>query len=177
MKQKTICVLLMILGCSGVLCAAQKGQEFYQQALVEERAVGNLEKAIELFQRAAKESRGDRELAAKALLAAARCYEKLGQAKATELYEEVAGTYPEQRELATEARERLATLRRASAPGETATDALAEDIRATLRVDLRRIETLVQQLAQANVRSSELDDLRAEFQSIQNELRELLKAQ
>lgn len=109
MMKRTVGVVVIVLALCGVSFAAQKGQDLYQQALVQERAVGSLEKAIELFQSAAKEAGGDRELAAKALIGAARCYEKLGQVKAAELYEEVARTYPDQQEQAAIARQRIAS--------------------------------------------------------------------
>jgi Tol biopolymer transport system component len=94
---------------AAVALASESGQELFQKALVKERAAGNLEEAIHLYQRAAKESAGDRTLAAKSLLAAARCYEKLGKDGATKLYQEVARNYGDLREAAT-ARQRLAAL-------------------------------------------------------------------
>lgn len=88
----------------------QNGQEFYQQAMVQENAAGNLEAAIQLYQDAARYAGGNRELAAQALIGAARCYEKLGQAKAKELYEEVARTYSDVKQHADLARNRAAAL-------------------------------------------------------------------
>ena len=89
----------------------QNGQEFFQQAMVQENAAGNLEAAIQLYQDAARYSGGDRELAARALLGVARCYEKLGQARAKEIYEEVARTYADQKTQAATARDRANALR------------------------------------------------------------------
>jgi Protein of unknown function (DUF1592)/Protein of unknown function (DUF1588)/Protein of unknown function (DUF1585) len=80
------------------LFPAQNPMEIYQRALVQEQAAGNLKDAIELYERAAKDAGRDRALAARALIRAAGCYEKLGQPKAAELYAEVVRTYPEQRE-------------------------------------------------------------------------------
>lgn len=97
--------------------AADVAQELYQKALVKERAAGNLEEAIALYQRAAKESAGDRSLAAKALLAAGRCYEKLGKDGATKVYQEVARNFGDLREAAT-AKERLAALSGAAKPAD-----------------------------------------------------------
>src|SRR5215831_15477717 len=62
-----------------IAALAQSAGESYQQALIQENAVGNLQNAIQLYQRAAKESGVDRRLGALALLGVARCYEKLGQ--------------------------------------------------------------------------------------------------
>jgi hypothetical protein len=90
--------------------ALQNGQEFYQQAMVQEHAAGNLEAAIQLYQDAARYSGGNRDLEAHALIGAARCYEKLGQAKAREIYEEVARTYSDLKPHAAIARDRVAAL-------------------------------------------------------------------
>ena len=59
--------------------AADSGAELFQKAVTQERAAGNLEEAIKLYQRVAKEFASDRALAAKALVQAAQCYELLGQ--------------------------------------------------------------------------------------------------
>ena len=99
--------------------AAESGPELFQKAVTAERAAGNLEQAIALYQRVATEFASDRALAAKALVAEARCYEKLGQDKAAKIYEQVARDYKDQREPAATATARLAALRqgeRAAAP-------------------------------------------------------------
>src|SRR5438093_3929243 len=73
-----------------------------------ERAAGNLQQAIQLYQRAARESSGDRALAAEALMSAARAYEKLGQTEASRsMYAEIVRVYPEQREQVSTANQRL----------------------------------------------------------------------
>src|SRR5689334_18980364 len=90
--------------------AADTGAELFQKAVIQERAAGNLEEAIKLYQRVAREFPTDRALAGKALVQAARCYEKLGQDKAVKLYEEVARNFGDQREIAATARERLAAI-------------------------------------------------------------------
>jgi hypothetical protein len=96
--------------------AAETGAELFQKAVVQERAAGNLDEAIKLYQRVAKEFASDRALAAKALVQAAGCYEKLGQDKAIKLYEQVARDFGDQREPATTARARLASLRAPAGP-------------------------------------------------------------
>jgi tetratricopeptide (TPR) repeat protein len=72
--------------------------ELYERALVQEKSAGDLHQAIGLYERVARNAGPDRALAAKALVRAAECYEKLGLPKAAELYAEVARSYPEQRE-------------------------------------------------------------------------------
>ena len=59
--------------------AAETGAELFQKAVTAERAAGDLEQAIKLYQQVATEFASDRALAAKALVAEARCYEKLGK--------------------------------------------------------------------------------------------------
>lgn len=91
--------------------AADAGAELFQKALTAERAAGNLEEAIKLYQRVATEFASDRALAAKALVQEARCYEKLGQDEAVKIYEQIARDYRDQREPTTAANARLAALR------------------------------------------------------------------
>ena len=91
-------ILLAGLTFSLIALAAETGAELFQKGITQERAAGNLEEAIKLYQRVAKEFASDRPLAAKALVQAARCYEKLGQDKAVQLYERVAREYGDQRE-------------------------------------------------------------------------------
>jgi Tol biopolymer transport system component len=99
-------LLLVFVACS--MAFAETGAELFQKAVVQERAAGNLEEAIKIYQRVAREYSKDRPLAAKALVQAARCYEKLGQDKAVGLYERVAREFGDQREQASIAREALA---------------------------------------------------------------------
>ena len=57
--------------------AAESRPELFQKAVTAERAAGNLEQPITLYQRVATEFASDRALAARALVAEAHCYEKL----------------------------------------------------------------------------------------------------
>ncbi len=90
--------------------AAESGAELFQKANTQAKAAGNLEEAIRLYQRVTTEFASDRALAAKALVAEARCYEQLGQDKAVKLYEQVAHDYKDQREPVATANARLAAL-------------------------------------------------------------------
>src|ERR1700733_6714811 len=99
--------------------AADAGAELFQKAVTQERAAGNLEEAIKLYQRVATEFASDRALAAKALVAEARCYETLGQDKAdkaTKLYEQVEREYHDQQDPAAAARARLVVIRQGKLP-------------------------------------------------------------
>jgi Tol biopolymer transport system component len=108
MKTRTMLAgLMMAVG----MFAAETGAELFQKAVTQERAAGNLEEAIKLYQRVATEFAADRALAAKALLQEARCYEKLGQGKAVKLYEQIARDYSDQHEPVASANARLVALR------------------------------------------------------------------
>jgi tetratricopeptide (TPR) repeat protein len=166
MKYRMLSIVVMFACLSGICFAAQNGQALYQQALVQERAAGNLERAIELFQSAAKEAGGDRELAAKALIGAARCYEKLGETRSRELYELVARSYPDQSEQAAVARERLA-----SSP-KVATPNFLQGTISKLNDRLALMLTQAIELARnLTPQHPQLVNLRAEIAAIQEQLR------
>src|ERR1700689_4860994 len=116
--------IILIAGLTFGLAAlaADSGAE-YQKAVTLERA-GKLDDAIKLYQSVAKEFASDRALAAKALMAAAHCYELLGkdkQANAVKLYEQVARDFGDQRQPVEAARAKLAKLRQANRAAEPAT--------------------------------------------------------
>jgi Tol biopolymer transport system component len=103
-----IAVLLCALSAALVFC--QSGHDLFQQALVKERADGNLEEAIKLYQRIVREFAKDRALSARALVQIGQCYEKLGNAEARKAYERVVREYADQPEPTRVARERLSAL-------------------------------------------------------------------
>ena len=114
--------LIAGLICGLAALAADSGAE-YQKAVTLERA-GKLDDAIKLYQSVAKEFAPDRALAAKALMAAAHCYELLGQdkqANAVKLYEQVARDFGDQRQPVEAARAKLASLRQGDRAAEAAT--------------------------------------------------------
>jgi Tol biopolymer transport system component len=94
----------------GAPTLAQTGHDLFQQALVLEQAEGNLQAAIQMYERIVEEFAGDRELVAKALVQMGRCYEKLGLTDARQVYRRVIDDFPEQRSEVAIARERLASL-------------------------------------------------------------------
>ena len=89
---------------------AQSGQDLFQQALVKERADGDLRGAIAIYERIVREFTADRSLAAKALVQMGRCHEKLGNEDAQRAYRRVVQEYADQTDMAAEARSRLAVL-------------------------------------------------------------------
>lgn len=109
---------VLVLMCGLPAIAADSGMELYQKAVTQERA-GKMDEAIKLYQQVAHDFASDRALAAKALVQAARGYEKLGQDGAVKLYERVARDYADQRESAQAAQVKLASLRIAATPTMT----------------------------------------------------------
>lgn len=105
-----------LLGMAVMLVApglpAQSGHDLLQQALVKERAEGNLQEAIDLYDRIVRGFPDDHALAAKALVQMGQCYEKLGKAEAKKAYERVVRDYADQAEPLQVARTRLAALTR-----------------------------------------------------------------
>ncbi|MDA2925062.1 tetratricopeptide repeat protein [Acidobacteria bacterium AH-259-L09] len=108
MKVFVVAMLFLALGTGTTV--AQNGYDLFQQALTKERAEGNLEEAIQLYQRIVQDFAGDRALAAKALLQMGQCHEKLGRAEARKAYERVLREYADQAEQVGVARARLAAL-------------------------------------------------------------------
>jgi Tol biopolymer transport system component len=103
-------VLLTVFGTVPAL--AQSGHDLFQQALVKERADGDLRGAISLYERIVREFAADRTLAATALVQMGECYEKLGSTEAEKAYRRVLQDFADQDELVRHARTRLAALQR-----------------------------------------------------------------
>lgn len=88
----------------------QDGRDLFQQALLRERADGQLEEAIEIYKSVLDVAADDRGLAAQALVRIGACYEKLGRPEATDVYERVLRDYADQAEPVATARTQLAAL-------------------------------------------------------------------
>ena len=87
----------------------QDGRDLFQQALLKERADGQLEEAIALYRRVL-DAADDRGLAAQALVRIGACYDKLGRPEASDAYAQVLRDYPDQAEAVAAARTQLAAL-------------------------------------------------------------------
>jgi len=109
-------VSLITLSAAPVL--AQSGHDLFQQALVKERADGDLRGAIGLYERIVGEFSEDRALSAKALVQMGQCYEKLGSTEAEQAYQRVVREFGDQEDPVAEARTRLAALQRAARDAE-----------------------------------------------------------
>ena len=91
----------------------ESAEQLYEAALFKKEAEGDLEGAIQLFQKIIAEYPKDRKMSARAQLQIGICYEKLGLKEALKAYKEVIDNYPEQEEEVREARENLSLLVRA----------------------------------------------------------------
>ncbi|MBP6978946.1 MAG: tetratricopeptide repeat protein [Bacteroidales bacterium] len=99
-------------------------------AIYEEEVTGNLDKAVELYQNILKEYPNDRPVAAKALYHLGLVNGKMGKQKASEYFTRLINSYPDQIEVVTLAKARLAEI---SQPAHAATGA-TESIMAIRRV-------------------------------------------
>ena len=111
--------LLLALGAG--MAVAQSGYDLFQKALIKERAEGNIEEAIQFYQRIVREFADNRALAAKALVQIGQCYEKLGKAEARKAYRRVIREYADQQEQLKIARVRLAALRQPARAADAST--------------------------------------------------------
>jgi hypothetical protein len=118
MTSRTFLLGVLVTMLWAAPATAQQAPELYQRALVQEHAAGHLEDAIALYDEAARAAGEDRALAARALVRAAGCYEKLGHLKdALKMYADVMRTYPEQRADVSVAEKRVRVLQQQAAPG------------------------------------------------------------
>jgi Tol biopolymer transport system component len=126
-KAAILTAVLILVGFSVTTLALQNGYDLFQKALAKERAEGNLEEAIALYQKVIEESK-DESLSAKAQLRIGICYEKLGQEKsklAQEAFRKVVDNYPKQVEEVKVAREKLSGLLRVQTLIEKNADGLS----------------------------------------------------
>ena len=123
MKKYAILVaILVLIAFSFGSLAPQNGYDLFQKALAKERAEGNLEEAIALYQQVIKEAK-DESLSAKAQFRIGICYEKLGQKKAKlaqQAFQKVISEYPGQRDIVKMAQEKLSSLIQAESSVEQA---------------------------------------------------------
>ncbi len=115
MKLQSICsvvfALMLVAASSGY--AKQSAGVLLQSGLYKEEVNGDLEAAIEIFERVLQEFPKDRPVAAKALLHIGLCKEKLGLNEAINAYQKVVDQYPEQQAEFAIAKERIAKLSKA----------------------------------------------------------------
>ena len=88
----------------------QKAEQLYQSGIYKEEVEGELEKAIEIFEKILKDYPDNKTTAAKALYHIGLCYEKLGKLEAQKAYQRLIEEYPGQTEEVALAKERLQNL-------------------------------------------------------------------
>ena len=107
-------VLIVAVAVPGALvagpAAAQSGHDLFQQALTQERAYGNLEQAIQLYEQILSDFAEDRALVANALVQLGNTYEKLGRPDARAAYRRVVDEFADQSQPLAAARQGLAAL-------------------------------------------------------------------
>ncbi len=106
-------ILILILSVSLVAMiapAAENPNDLFQQALVKERAEGNLPEAIKLYQRIVDKYASNHKVAAQALLQLAECQTKLGDAQARKSLERLVRDFSDQTETVATARLRMAAM-------------------------------------------------------------------
>ena len=111
MRKITMLMMTVSAALAIALGAAQKDSRAdaqLQAAINKETVEGDLKSAIEMYKKVAQS--GNRAAAAKALVRMGQCYEKLGDAEARKAYERVVASYADQRDVAAEARTRLAAM-------------------------------------------------------------------
>jgi Tol biopolymer transport system component len=120
---------MKLIGCLILTAALTFGQAApgvqLKAAAHKEEVEGDLKGAMEAYRRIIAASGKERGVAAEAMLRLARCHEKLGQAEARKLYEQIVTSYRDQNAVATQARERLAML---DAPAKVAGTLTARQI-------------------------------------------------
>ncbi len=98
---------------SNDVSSQQTAGELFEKALYMEEAKGDLQKAIDFYQKIIKQFPENREVAAKAQLHIGLCYEKLGLKKAQNAFQKVIDNFPERQEEVAIAKERIAALSKA----------------------------------------------------------------
>jgi Tol biopolymer transport system component len=108
----SIALVTLIVAAVSTGYAQQTAEEVYQAALYQEEVQGNLEGAIDAYERILADFRDNRSVAAKAQLHIGLCFEKLGLTEAQQAYRRVIADYPDHTDEVAVARERLNSLER-----------------------------------------------------------------
>jgi Tol biopolymer transport system component len=96
-------------------------------AIEKEEVEGDLQGALEIYKAIVTRHSGRADVAARAQLRVGRCYEKLGNREAVKAYEAVLSRFPKETEAVSEARSRLAELRKAAPTGLSLTRLLSPE--------------------------------------------------
>jgi len=111
MKRAVVLIVLVMLALGSFIAADEKRAEvLFQAAMAKETVEGNLQGAIALYESVVSEAGASRALAARALLRMAECHQKLGDARARQIFEQVVRDYGDQTAAVAEAQAHLVSL-------------------------------------------------------------------
>ncbi len=106
-------VLFLLAGASLLfsgLVQKESAKELFEKALYLEETKGDLESAVEVYQRIVEEFPAERKTAAQSLYHIGLCYEKLGLEEAQKAFQKIIDIYPEQTYMVKGARDKVALL-------------------------------------------------------------------
>jgi tetratricopeptide (TPR) repeat protein len=115
----------------GITTQAQTASTLLEKGIYTEETVGDLPKAMEIYQKIISNAQADRPSVAQAYFRLGNCYLKNGETKnATETFKKVINDFPDQKDLAEQARKKLPKAARPSRPIVIKTNpiALANDV-------------------------------------------------
>jgi Tol biopolymer transport system component len=107
MRTQRVLIPLAIAGALLSPLAAQDLDVQLQRTVQQETVTGDLKAAIQEYKKIAANARGNRAVAAKALVHMAECYQKMGDAEARKIYEQVVKEYGDQKDAVAVAKVRL----------------------------------------------------------------------
>src|SRR5215475_9514688 len=121
MRTRMITIGLLFL-CTATLMLAQRttGDDLFQKGLDQERGKRDIPAAIKIYEGILKQFPANHALMARTLAQLGDCYEKLGQSKAVEYYQQVITKYPDQADMVAKAKTHLANLTGSSVPAPPA---------------------------------------------------------
>ncbi len=112
-KKVFLMVVILVMGASLLfsgLVKQESAKALFERAVYLQETRGDLEGAIEVFQKIVKDFPKEREIAAKAQLQIGLCLQKLGMSDAQKAFQAVLEKYPDQTEAVKIAREKLSLL-------------------------------------------------------------------
>ena len=109
-RQILMVVMIGLAAVSVAIGAGQSAREVFERARLLDKTSPESAEVMKLYEQAAALAKGDRALAAQALLGLARAQERAGKAEARATYERVAGEYADQTAAAGEARTALKSI-------------------------------------------------------------------
>jgi Tetratricopeptide repeat/WD40-like Beta Propeller Repeat len=110
MRIRIAAIAAALFLCGVNITSAQNGQALFQQGQLKERGERNIEDAIRIYERVAREFSSNHELAAKALFQLGMIHENLGKPQARRYYDSIIKEYPDQTEIRAEAERRRKAL-------------------------------------------------------------------